>query len=166
MTMSMEQLVGGDFAHSTTTAPKATRALPLFSNSHKTAVVTGAAAGIGLAVAQGLAESGANVALWYHSNEAAHDRAREIEADYKVQCENSLVQLEIHCPCRPENNSSLFEQVKHIKSTLLISTMYKAPSLGRSKTSPTVWTSSSRMPLSLGSMARWWTVIPQLSISF
>ena len=58
----------------------------LFNNSGKTAIVTGGGAGIGLAVAEALAESGANVAIWYHSNKKAIDRAAEIEEEYGVKC--------------------------------------------------------------------------------
>lgn len=50
---------------------------------------TGAGAGIGLAVAQALAESGANVAIWYHGNKKALDRAKEIEEAYGVKCDDS-----------------------------------------------------------------------------
>ena len=80
-------LQGGNFRHRNTTAPPETKVLPLFTNGGKTAIVTGAGAGIGLAVAQGLAESRANVAIWYHGNKEALDRAREIEEEYDVQCE-------------------------------------------------------------------------------
>lgn len=51
-----------------TIAPKNDRALPPFSLRGKTAVVSGAGAEIGLAVTQGFAEAGANVAIWYNSN--------------------------------------------------------------------------------------------------
>ena len=80
-------LQGGNFRHGNTTAPSEKKVLPLFTNEGKTAIVTGAGAGIGLAVAQGLAESRANVAIMYHSNKKALDRAREIEDEYGVQCE-------------------------------------------------------------------------------
>lgn len=80
-------LQGGRFRHGNTTAPSEHKVLPLFTNEGKTAIVTGAGAGIGLAVAQGLAESGANVAIWYHGNKKALDRAREIEEEYGVRCE-------------------------------------------------------------------------------
>ena len=33
-----------------------------------------------------MAESGANVAIWYHGNKKAIDRAKEIEEEYGVQC--------------------------------------------------------------------------------
>ncbi|OGE57357.1 hypothetical protein PENARI_c002G08631 [Penicillium arizonense] len=52
--------------------------MSMFSLKGKTAIVTGAGAGIGLAVAQGLAEAGANVALWYRSNTKCPERAAEI----------------------------------------------------------------------------------------
>lgn len=57
-------IIGGNFNHNNTVAPKETRVFPLFNNKGKTAIVSGAGAGIGLAVAQALAESGANVAIW------------------------------------------------------------------------------------------------------
>jgi sorbose reductase len=59
----------------------------MFSLKGKTAIVTGAGAGIGLAVANGLAEAGANVALWYNTNTGAPERAQEIAAKYGVQGE-------------------------------------------------------------------------------
>lgn len=44
----------------------------------KVAVVTGAADGIGLAVAEGYAEAGAYVVFWYNTNEAAVQKAEEV----------------------------------------------------------------------------------------
>ena len=79
-------LQGGKFSHYNTTAPKEQRVSPLFNNNGKTAIVTGAGAGIGLAVAEALAESGANVAIWYHGNRKAIDRAAEIEKEFGVKC--------------------------------------------------------------------------------
>lgn len=71
-----------------TAAPKQDQVLPLFSLKGKTAIVSGAGAGIGLAVAQGFAEAGANVAIWYNSNKKAIERAEEIEKKYGVKCKS------------------------------------------------------------------------------
>ena len=76
----------GLFREDNTKPPSEERVLPLFSLKNKTAIVSGAGAGIGLAVAQAFAEAGANVAIWYHSNKNALDRAAEIEENYGVMC--------------------------------------------------------------------------------
>ena len=67
--------------------------MPLFSLKGKTAIVSGAGAGIGLAVAHGFAEAGADVAIWYNSNKEALDRAREIEEEYGVKCRSSTLTI-------------------------------------------------------------------------
>ncbi|KAI4145342.1 MAG: hypothetical protein LQ340_006323 [Diploschistes diacapsis] len=82
-------LKGGLFKHDNAPASEPVdghKVLPLFKNTGKTAIVSGAGAGIGLNVAQALAESGANVAIWYNSNKKALDRAAEIEKMYDVKC--------------------------------------------------------------------------------
>ena len=56
--------------------------MPLFSLKGKTAIISGAGAGIGLAVARGFAEAGANVVIWYYSNKKALTRAEEIEKEF------------------------------------------------------------------------------------
>ena len=76
----------GKFVHDNTEAPKTNRVLPLFSLKGKTAIVSGAGAGIGYAVAQGFAEAGANVAIWYNSNKKAIDAAAAIEKEFGVKC--------------------------------------------------------------------------------
>lgn len=81
----------GVFREDNTVPPKQERVLPLFSLANKTAIVSGAGAGIGLAVAQAFAEAGANVAIWYHSNKSALNRAAEIEDTYGVKCETTMM---------------------------------------------------------------------------
>lgn len=76
----------GLFREQNTKPPKEERVLPLFSLTHKTAIISGSDRGIGLAVAKGFAEAGADVAIWYHSNKEAHQRAAEIEEEYGVKC--------------------------------------------------------------------------------
>ncbi|PKS13164.1 hypothetical protein jhhlp_000508 [Lomentospora prolificans] len=51
----------------------------------KVVVVTGAADGIGYAVAEGMAEAGANVALWYNSNDAAIAKAAALAGKHGVK---------------------------------------------------------------------------------
>jgi len=76
----------GNFTKDNTKPPNGDRVLPLFSLKGKTAIISGAGAGIGLAVADCYAEAGANVVIWYHSNKAALDRASEIAKKYSVKC--------------------------------------------------------------------------------
>lgn len=85
-TVEQGPLKDGSFIHNNTLPPKEQKVFSLLNNSGKTAIVTGAGAGIGLVVAQALAESGANVAIWYHGNKDAIDRASEIEKEYGVKC--------------------------------------------------------------------------------
>ncbi|KAL5356617.1 hypothetical protein BJX96DRAFT_143094 [Aspergillus floccosus] len=75
----------GHFVHENTTPPAHPSLMSMFSLKGKTAIVTGAGAGIGLAVAHGLAEAGANVAMWYNSNPKCTERAAEIASKYGVQ---------------------------------------------------------------------------------
>ncbi|KAK4217087.1 L-xylulose reductase [Rhypophila decipiens] len=82
-----ETVRSGKFVHDNTSPPVADRVLPLFSLKGKTAIVSGAASGIGYAVAQAFAEAGANVAIWYNSNTKAIERAKEIEHVFGVKCE-------------------------------------------------------------------------------
>ncbi|KAF2455679.1 hypothetical protein BDY21DRAFT_350031 [Lineolata rhizophorae] len=84
--MSDTAMNNGVFSLDNTKAPSESKVLPLFSLKGKTAIVSGAGAGIGLCVAQGFAEAGANVAIWYNSNKKALDRAAEIEQTYGVKC--------------------------------------------------------------------------------
>ncbi|KAK4104856.1 NAD(P)-binding protein [Parathielavia hyrcaniae] len=83
----MADIQDGKFAHDATVAPQASRVFPLFSLKGKTAIVSGANSNIGRAVAQALAEAGANVAIWHRqSKDEAETTASEIERDYGVKC--------------------------------------------------------------------------------
>lgn len=84
---SLNPIKGGDFIHSQGCDVAAGTIWNRFSLKGKTAIVTGAAAGIGWAVAQALAEMGANVVIWYNSNSKGPARAAEIESKYGVKCE-------------------------------------------------------------------------------
>jgi sorbose reductase len=75
-----------DPSSSNSHARKTHRILPLFNLTNKTAIVSGAAAGIGLEVASALAEAGANVALLYHSNTGAIMASQIITEQYGVKC--------------------------------------------------------------------------------
>ncbi|KAI1798956.1 sorbitol utilization protein SOU2 [Daldinia bambusicola] len=77
----MADMNTGHFKHDITEAPKSKAVFDLFSLKGKTAIVSGAGAGIGLA-----AEAGANVAIWYNSNKKALEEAANIEKTYGVKC--------------------------------------------------------------------------------
>lgn len=76
----------GLFKEYNTEAPSSTSLHTLFKLENKTAIISGGDRGIGLNVAQGLAEAGANVAIWFNSNQKAHDRAADIAKTYGVKC--------------------------------------------------------------------------------
>ncbi|KAI1214806.1 short chain dehydrogenase [Annulohypoxylon truncatum] len=89
----MADINTGAFKHDSTEPPTSNLVLPLFSLKGRTAIVSGAGAGIGLAIAHAfgtnkrlLAEAGANVAIWYNSNKKALDEAANIEKTYGVKC--------------------------------------------------------------------------------
>ncbi|KAJ5895031.1 short-chain dehydrogenase [Penicillium taxi] len=60
-------------------------AVDQFKLNGKVVVVTGAADGIGLAVCEAMAEAGADVAFWYHSNDAAILKAKDLAALHNVK---------------------------------------------------------------------------------
>ncbi|KAF5636637.1 Sorbitol utilization SOU1 [Fusarium sp. NRRL 52700] len=51
----------------------------------KVLIVNGAADGLGYAVAEGYAEAGGNVALWYNSNDAAIEKARLLSEQHGIK---------------------------------------------------------------------------------
>lgn len=59
--------------------------LAQFSMRNKVVAITGAADGIGLAVADAVAEAGADVALWYNTNDLAIKNAQLLEDRYNVR---------------------------------------------------------------------------------
>lgn len=83
--MAANPVQNGLFVHNNSVAPEHLSLMGMFSLKGKTAIVTGAGAGIGLAVAQGLAEAGANVAMWYNSNPKCVEHAAEIAQKFGVQ---------------------------------------------------------------------------------
>ncbi|KAI1342060.1 sorbitol utilization protein SOU2 [Xylariaceae sp. FL0016] len=89
----MADMLGGDFRPNAMPAPTTKSVMSLFSLKGRTAIVSGAGAGIGLAIAQGFAEAGANVAIWYNSNKKALDEAANIEKEYGVKCKAYQVNI-------------------------------------------------------------------------
>ncbi|CAM1501029.1 Fc.00g101910.m01.CDS01 [Cosmosporella sp. VM-42] len=82
----LNPLNGGDFIHNDKNRTiDGGSILKRFSLANKTAIITGAGAGIGYAVAQAYAEMGCNLALWYSTNTKAIERAEGIARQYNVK---------------------------------------------------------------------------------
>ncbi|KAJ0418918.1 hypothetical protein BJY00DRAFT_302550 [Aspergillus carlsbadensis] len=84
--MAEAPIINGQFRRDNNSYAAKRGVMEMFSLRGKTAVVTGAASGIGLSVAEGLAEAGASVALWYNTNDRALEEAARIEKEYGVLC--------------------------------------------------------------------------------
>ncbi|KAL5335832.1 hypothetical protein BJX70DRAFT_374290 [Aspergillus crustosus] len=83
----------GHSVYGNSEAPAPPSLLLKFSLKGKTAIVTSAGAGMGLVVANGLAEAGANVALWYNTNTNCLERAQEITVKHGVQAKAYQVDI-------------------------------------------------------------------------
>ncbi|RFN45034.1 oxidoreductase [Fusarium flagelliforme] len=80
----LHPLNGGNFVHDNNRVVDGGSILKRFSLQGKTAIITGAAAGIGFSIAEAYAETGANVALWYRTSNKAQERAEELSKKYNV----------------------------------------------------------------------------------
>lgn len=62
----------------------------------KIVAITGGADGISYAVAEAVAEAGADVALWYNSNDAAVAKAKQLAEQYNVKSKAYKVEVSDH----------------------------------------------------------------------
>ena len=67
--------------------------LSQFLLKDRVAIITGAADGIGLAVAQAYAEAGCNLALWYNTNTAAVTQAETLSKEHSVKAKAYKVEV-------------------------------------------------------------------------
>lgn len=74
--------------------------LEQFSLRGRVACITGASDGIGFAIAEGFAEAGADLALWYNSNPAAVERGADLAKKHGVQVK--AYQVEVSDPKKVE----------------------------------------------------------------
>lgn len=65
--------------------PLADSVFKMFQMHGKVVIITGGSGGIGYQVARGLAEAGANVALWYNHSSKAEHLAALLEKDFAVR---------------------------------------------------------------------------------
>lgn len=74
--------------------PLSNSVFQMFSMKGKVVIITGGAGAIGIEVARGLAEAGADVALWYNSSPKADELAAGVAKEYgtKVKAYKVAVQ--------------------------------------------------------------------------
>lgn len=94
MSMSIEECQGSREARPVPDTP--TNVLEQFKMTGRVVCITGGADGIGLAVAEAMAEAGANVALWYNSNKDAITRAEELSKAHGITAK--AYQVEVSSP--------------------------------------------------------------------
>lgn len=83
---SLNPMNGGHFVHNNVRKVDGGSILQRLSLANKTAIVTGAGAGIGHAIAVAYAEMGCNIAIWYNKNEQAVKKAAALAEQYKIKC--------------------------------------------------------------------------------
>jgi len=71
-----------------------------FSMKGKVIAITGAADGIGFAVAEAMAEAGGDVALWYNSNDAAVSKGAQLAQKHGIRAK--AYQVEVSDPAKVE----------------------------------------------------------------
>lgn len=99
-----ESIQNGVFRRNNTVPPADNGVMALFSLAGKTAIISGAGGGIGLAAAKAFAEAGANVAIWYNSNSETIEKAASIEKAFNVKCNDAkfyahTLPLDINSTC-------------------------------------------------------------------
>jgi len=67
-----------------------------FSMKGKVVAITGAADGIGYAVAEAIAEAGGNVALWYNTNDAAIEKGAKLSEKHGIRAKAYKVGVSDH----------------------------------------------------------------------
>lgn len=67
--------------------------LEQFRMNDRVVTITGASDGIGFAVAEGMAEAGANLALWYNTNDAAVKKGAELASKFGIKVQTYQVEV-------------------------------------------------------------------------